>query len=614
MAGSVATGISLERAARLAQGYKVVPVYAKMPVGGETPSGVFLTLKNLSRHCFILESAEDVDRYGRYTFIGYDPRMELTCLNGVMRIRSFAELKTRTDDPAGRINEVLRDNTSPRIDGLPPFTGGLVGYFSYDYIKYAEPTLRLGAASGGAARDGAPGRGSADGGALDDDLFNDVDLMLFDKVVAFDHLEGQIVLIVNARTDNLAENYNRAVRELDGLARAIREGERFRPQRLKLNSPFRPRHSKEGFCEMVRQAKEHIREGDIFQVVLSNRYDADAEGSLFETYRILRKANPSPYMLYFSSDDLEIAGSAPETLVSVTDRVARTYPLAGTRPRGWTPEEDAALERELLADEKELAEHNMLVDLGRNDIGKISEFGTVRVDRYLAVERFSHVMHIGSMVSGGLREGCGAVDAIGALLPAGTLSGAPKIRACQIIDELEGCHRGVYGGALGYLAFNGDMDVCITIRLAYKKNGKVYVRSGAGIVADSDPEAEYQECLNKMRAVTGALESAAGAAAGTTDATATAAGEPGAAAGAATANATATTAGEPGAAAGTATAIGTATTAGESGVAAHSSGAATANATATAAAAPGVAAGAAGAAAEATIAGAFPYAGKGGVS
>lgn len=480
--------ISLERAASLSSGYKVIPIFASIPTDGKTPSEVFLTLKNLSRHCFILESAEDASRYGRYTFIGYDPKMELTCTNGNLCIKSYAEERIKERNPAERIKEILSNNTSLRIYGLPPFTGGLVGYFSYDYIKYAEPSLALNTAN--------------------EEIFKDVDLMLFDKVVAFDHLENKIILIVNAHTDNLTENYNRAVKDIEDLTRAIRDGKQLKPPKLRLNSPFRPKHSKEEYCEMVRRAKEYIHEGDIFQIVLSNRYDADAEGSLFETYQILRKTNPSPYMLYFSSDDIEIAGSAPETLVSVSNRIACTYPLAGTRPRGKTPDEDEALERELLSDEKELAEHNMLVDLGRNDIGKISAFGTVGVDKYLAIERFSHVMHIGSKVTGKLRDDCDAVDAVGALLPAGTLSGAPKIRACQIIEELEGCHRGVYGGALGYLAFNGDMDVCIAIRLAYKKNGKVYVRSGAGIVAGSIPENEYQECLNKMRAVTNALETA----------------------------------------------------------------------------------------------------------
>jgi anthranilate synthase component 1 len=260
---------------------------------------------------------------------------------------------------------------------------------------------------------------------------------------------------------------------------------------------------------MAEQAKRHIFEGDIFQVVLSNRLEAEAQGSLFESYRILRESNPSPYMFYFSSDDIEITGAAPETLVRLQEGRVSTFPLAGTRPRGRTPEEDCALEAELLTDEKELAEHNMLVDLGRNDIGKISGFGSVKVEKYLSILRFSHVMHIGSTVTGILREGLTGLDAIAALLPAGTLSGAPKLRACEIINRLENSKRGIYGGAIGYLSFSGEMDTCIAIRIAFKKNGKVFVRSGAGIVADSIPEREYMECRQKMQAVLSALEAAA---------------------------------------------------------------------------------------------------------
>ena len=257
---------------------------------------------------------------------------------------------------------------------------------------------------------------------------------------------------------------------------------------------------------MVEKGKAHIREGDIFQVVLSNRLTAGFEGSLLDTYRILRATNPSPYMFYFTSDDIELAGASPETLVKLEDGVLHTFPLAGTRPRGATPEADAALEAELLSDEKELAEHNMLVDLGRNDIGKISAFGTVEVEKYMSIERYSHVMHIGSTVRGQIRPDRDAVDAVDAILPAGTLSGAPKLRACEIINALENNQRGVYGGAIGYLDFTGNLDTCIAIRLAFKKNGRVFIRAGAGIVADSVPKNEYQECLNKARAVVRALE------------------------------------------------------------------------------------------------------------
>ena len=257
---------------------------------------------------------------------------------------------------------------------------------------------------------------------------------------------------------------------------------------------------------MVEKAKHYIREGDIFQIVLSNRLSAPFEGSLLNTYRVLRTLNPSPYMFYFSGTDLEVAGASPETLVKLENGTLHTFPMAGTRPRGRDETEDKALEKELLTDEKELAEHNMLVDLGRNDLGKISRFGTVKVEKLHSVERFSHVMHIGSSVSGKIKEEYDALDAIEAVLPAGTLSGAPKIRACQLIGELENNKRGIYGGAVGYIDFAGNMDTCIAIRMAYKKNGKVFVRSGAGIVADSVPEREYEECLNKAKATLKALE------------------------------------------------------------------------------------------------------------
>jgi anthranilate synthase component 1 len=257
---------------------------------------------------------------------------------------------------------------------------------------------------------------------------------------------------------------------------------------------------------MVEKAKEHIIEGDIFQAVLSNRLEAEIDGGLFDAYRILRTTNPSPYMFYFSSNDIEMIGASPETLVKLHDKKLYSFPLAGTRPRGKTEEEDLNLEKELLADEKELAEHNMLVDLGRNDIGKISKIGSVKVDKYLSIERFSHVMHIGSTVSGEIADNKDAMDAIEAVLPAGTLSGAPKIRACQIINNLENNKRGIYGGAIGYLDFKGNMDTCIAIRLGVAKNGKVFIRSGAGIVADSIPENEYIECINKAKAVVQAIE------------------------------------------------------------------------------------------------------------
>lgn len=340
----------------------------------------------------------------------------------------------------------------------------------------------------------------------DTENFKDLDLMLFDKVIAFDHLRQKIILIVNMPLADVEVGYNKAVMELKQLAELLRNGEKKNEPGGRLTGEVTPLFDKEQFCNMVEKAKHHIREGDIFQIVLSNRLSAPFEGSLFNTYRILRTINPSPYMFYFSGTDVEVAGASPETLVKLENGVLHTFPLAGTRPRGKTAEEDKALEKELLADEKELSEHNMLVDLGRNDLGKISRFGTVQVEKLHSVERFSHVMHIGSTVRGEIDEKHDAFDAIEAVLPAGTLSGAPKIRACQLIGELENNKRGIYGGAIGYIDFTGNMDTCIAIRIAYKKNGKVFVRSGAGIVADSVPEKEFEECINKAKASLKALE------------------------------------------------------------------------------------------------------------
>lgn len=479
---------TLTEVKELAKNYRVIPVSCEIYSDLITPIAALEKIKNVSRHCYLLESAEQSKKWGRYTFLGYDPKAEITCTNGVVTIENGKSTTVKTDNPATVIREMLAENTSPRFEYLPPFAGGLVGYFSYDYIKYSEPSLIL--------------------DANDKEGFKDLDLMHFDKVIAFDNYRQKITLIVNISSDNPQSEYGRAEKELAEMKKILFSGEAKKERAGVMTSPVRSLFEKEEFCAMVERAKEYIKDGDIFQVVLSNRLEADFEGSLLSAYRVLRTINPSPYMFYFSSDDLEIAGASPETLVKLTDGDLRTFPLAGTRPRGKNDEEDEALAAELLSDEKERAEHNMLVDLGRNDIGKISEFGSVRVEKYMSVERFSHVMHIGSEVSGKIRSGCDALDAIGSILPAGTLSGAPKIRACEIIGELENNKRGIYGGAIGYLDFTGNMDTCIAIRIAFKKNGKVFVRSGAGIVADSIPEKEYTECQNKARAVIAAIERA----------------------------------------------------------------------------------------------------------
>ena len=469
--------------------YRCIPLSTELYSDMRTPLQVLTVLQKVSSHCYMLESVEDRQKWGRYTFLGYDPKAEITCANGVMKLTMEGAARSfEVTHPDQIIRQVVKDHLSPSLPDLPTFTGGLVGYFSYDYIKYSEPTLNL--------------------DAEDQEKFNDVDLMLFDKVIAFDNFRQKIILICNISVDDIENSYAKGVEELEKLKHLILHGTPRSHIAGKLRSDFRPLFDKEQYCSMVERAKEYIREGDIFQVVLSNRLEADFEGSLLDTYRILRTINPSPYMFYFSSDDIEIAGASPETLVKLENGVLHTFPLAGTRPRGRTEEEDNALEASLLADEKEKAEHNMLVDLGRNDLGKISKFGSVEVEKYMSVERYSHVMHIGSTVRGEIREDCSAADAVNAVLPAGTLSGAPKIRACEIINELENNKRGIYGGAIGYLDFTGNLDTCIAIRIAFKKNGKVFVRSGAGIVADSVPENEYHECINKAMAVVKALEAA----------------------------------------------------------------------------------------------------------
>lgn len=477
--------ITLQQAKDLARDYKVVPISREIMADIKTPMEVLRILKGVSSHCYMLESVENQEKWGRYTFLGYDPKMEITCTNGRMTIRNGKEEARQTDHPSDVMKEILREYRSPKVEGLPSFTGGLVGYFSYDYLKYSEPKLNL--------------------DAEDTEDFKDVDLMLFDKVIAFDNFHQKIYVIANARTENLEEEYCRCVAEIDGMIELIRRGKVTEVMPGKITSDFRPLFSEEEYCQMVERAKEYICEGDIFQVVLSNRLEADYEGSLLNAYRQLRTINPSPYMFYFSSDDMEVAGASPETLVKLENGVLHTFPLAGTRPRGVTEEEDLRLEEELLADEKECSEHNMLVDLGRNDLGKISRFGSVEVENYMEILRYSHVMHIGSTVRGMIRPDRQSLDAVDAVLPAGTLSGAPKIRAMEIINELENNKRGIYGGAIGYLDFTGNLDTCIAIRTAYKKNGKVFVRSGAGIVADSVPENEYRECLNKARAVMDAV-------------------------------------------------------------------------------------------------------------
>lgn len=476
---------TLKDVKKLAEGYAVVPIYEEMMADVKTPIQVMNLLKEKSKHCFLLESVEKQKRWGRYTFIGFDPTMEITCVNHTLTIKGKEVATKKVKSLREEIQNILNAYCSPRLEGLPTFTGGLVGYFSYDYLKYAEEKLSL--------------------HAEDADGFKDMDLMLFDKVIAFDNLRQKMMIIVNIKTENIEEEYENAKAEIHSIIELIKNEVPKHIPAGKLKSEIKGIYSKDEFCEKIGRAKEYIREGDIFQVVLSNRLEAEYEGSLFNAYRVLRTTNPSPYMFYFSSEDLEVVGASPETLVKLEKDTVYTFPLAGTRPRGKDEIEDKMIEQELLADEKELAEHNMLVDLGRNDLGKICEFGSVELEEYMSIERYAHVMHIGSTVKGTIKKDRNALDAIEAVLPAGTLSGAPKLRAMEIIDELENCKRGIYGGAIGYIDLSGNMDMCIAIRIAYKKNGKVYIRSGAGIVADSVAPNEYQECINKAKAVVNAL-------------------------------------------------------------------------------------------------------------
>ena len=462
--------------------YSVLPVCCELLSDQFTPIEVLRTLKHVSAHAFLLESVSEHGNSGRYTFLGYEPKMEISAIDGKLKA---GDVTLETDDPGAYLRQLLSEYRSPKLKGLPPFTGGLVGYFSYDYLAYQEPSVRT---------------------ATDDpDQFRDLDLMLFDKVIAFDHYRQKLILIANMKLSEPETEYHRACLALRQIADLIRSGVKHEEPESRITGEMTQLFDKAQYCEMVEKAKHYIHEGDIFQIVLSNRFSAPFTGTLLNTYRTLRTINPSPYMFYLSGTDVEVAGASPETLVKLENGVLHTFPLAGTRPRGKTEEEDLAAEQELLRDEKELAEHNMLVDLGRNDLGRVSKFGTVEVERLREVLRYSHVMHIGSTVRGVIRNDCDAIDAVNAVLPAGTLSGAPKIRACQLIGELEHAKRGIYGGAIGYISFHGDLDTCIAIRIAYRKGNTVFVRSGAGIVADSVPENEYQECINKAAAVVRAL-------------------------------------------------------------------------------------------------------------
>lgn len=466
----------------LAKEYSIIPICKEIYADIITPITLLRKISEISSRYYLLESIEGGEKWARYSFLGFNPIIHITCKNSTVTMEGEEKQVIHTDKPFDVLRDLLKQYKAPKLQGMPPFTGGLVGYFSYEMIGYAEPILKL---------------QSSD--------FNDFDLMLFDKVIAYDHLKQKISIVVNMRTDKVLENYGKAVSDIENLSRFITEVVPFTKQ-YSVNKPeFTCNVTKEEYCKMVEKTKDYIVNGDIFQAVISRRFTTEYKDNLLNAYRVLRTTNPSPYMVFMQNDDVQLISTSPETLVRLKDGKLTTFPIAGSRPRGKDKDEDDALEKELLSDEKELSEHNMLVDLARNDVGKISEYAGVRVTDYMRIQRYSRIMHITSEVEGDIRKDKDALDAIEAILPAGTLSGAPKIRACEIIEEQEKSPRGIYGGAIGYIDFTGNMDTCIAIRMAVKKNDKVYIQAGGGIVADSIPQKEYEESGNKARAVIEAI-------------------------------------------------------------------------------------------------------------
>jgi anthranilate synthase component 1 len=474
---------TLEEVLELAREHTLVPLRHSFIADCETPVSAYLKLCG-GGPSFLLESAEQGQRVGRWSFLGFRPRAVIRLKEGRLTVSGEPR---QFDDPYAAVSQELARYRIAPLEGLPPFAGGAVGLFGYDLVRSAEPTV------------GEPGP---------DDLgLPDMALMVSDVLVVFDHLRHEVTVLSNVFTEDDPERgYAEAaavVGEVRGrLAAPVPLARRGRRQAPEWSSNV----GSAGYADAVERAKEYIRAGDIYQVVPSQRWSADAPVEAFSIYRGLRTVNPSPYMYFLDFEDFQIAGASPESLVKVAGRRVEQRPIAGTRPRAGTVEQDLERGRELLADEKERAEHVMLVDLGRNDLGRVCEYGSVRVDDLMAVETYSHVMHIVSQVSGTLRDGVDAMDALRASLPAGTLSGAPKIRAMQIIDEFEPVKRGPYGGAVGYLSYTGDLDTCIYIRSALVKDGRVHVQAGGGIVADSEPGYEVRETEAKARAVFQAVE------------------------------------------------------------------------------------------------------------
>ncbi len=469
-----------------AEGHTHIPVVREVLSDLDTPLSVYLKLAD-GPNTYLFESVEGGERFGRYSIIGLPARRVYAFHGHTLTVREDGQVvETRkVADPFAEVEALRSAHSVPKLDGLPGFTGGLVGWFGFECIGYIEPRL-------------APPAGR--------DELGTPDILLLDsnELAVFDNLKGRLYLIVHAdpRVDGAFEQ---AQARLDALTAKLRAPGAGYPAPLNSDvldeSDFVSGFTREGFVDAVQRSKEYIRAGDIFQVVLSQRLSVPFKARPVDVYRALRALNPSPYMYFLDVGDLQVVGSSPEILVRLQDGEVTVRPIAGTRPRGATEEADLALEEDLLSDAKELAEHLMLIDLGRNDVGRVSSTGSVKVTEKMVIERYSNVMHIVSNVTGHLKEGVSAMSALRAILPAGTLSGAPKIRAMEIIDQLEPVKRGVYGGAVGYLAWNGNMDTAIAIRTAVIKDGELHVQAGAGIVADSVPALEWEETLNKRRAM-----------------------------------------------------------------------------------------------------------------
>jgi len=471
----------------LAQRGTFVPVCKEIVADLLTPVSAFLKVAEHSDYAFLLESVEGGEQVGRYSFLGKDPFLILRSRDGKTIVERMGD-ETESDKPfIATLRELMAGFHSPFVPGLPRFTGGAVGYLAYDAAAWFEPvTLQATAGSD-----------------------EEAGFMLFDTVLAFDHVRHRILIIANARVtgdEDLDSLYQFACTKIEFVERELDRTLSKAPPPVAAPFEVSSNVTREEFERMVRTAKEYIAAGDVYQVVLSQRFEAHVEADPFTVYRALRHVNPSPYMYFLRIGGRSIVGSSPEMLVRVEGRDVETHPIAGTRPRGRNEEEDLRLAEELKRNEKERAEHVMLVDLGRNDVGRVAEYGSVRVPTYMALERYSHVMHLVSVVEGRLREDHDRLDALVACFPAGTVSGAPKVRAMEIIAELENRRRGVYAGAVGYLDFAGNLDFCITIRTVVIEEGRAFVQAGAGIVADSNPSAEYEETRDKARGVIRALE------------------------------------------------------------------------------------------------------------